>query len=78
MKHVSVKFCLKYYSCWKRAKNSTIVCGDVTKREQAFDKRLDYYYVTGKYDGPLAVQWLFINICYGMENNITITHFLFS
>jgi len=29
---------------------------------QAFDKRLDYFYVTRKYDGPLAVQWLFINI----------------
>lgn len=62
--HVSVKCCLKYYT-------------DITLRVQAFDKRLDYFYVTRKYDGPLAVQWLFINIYYEMENKTTITHFLF-
>jgi len=42
-----------------------------------FDKRLDYFYVTGKCDGSQAVQCLFINICYGMENKTTMTHFLF-
>jgi uncharacterized CHY-type Zn-finger protein len=71
--YVRVKFCLKYYSCWKRVKNSTIVWGDITQRGQTFDKKLDYCYVTSKYDGSLAVQWLVINICNGMENRITIT-----
>jgi hypothetical protein len=54
--HVSVKCCLKYYNFWNRVKNSTTVRGDTTLKVQAFEKRLDYFYVTGKYDGPLAVQ----------------------
>jgi hypothetical protein len=77
MMNVSVKCGLKYYNFWNRVKNSTIVNGDTTLRVQVFDKRLDYFYVTGKYDGPQAVRWLFINICYGMENKTTRTHFLF-
>lgn len=77
MMQVSVKYCLKYYNFWKRVKNLTIVRGDTTLRVKAFDKRLDYSYVTGKYDIPQTVQWLFINIFYGMENKTKITHFLF-
>jgi hypothetical protein len=76
MVQVSVKPSLKYYNFWNKVKNLTVVGGDKTLRVQVFDKRLDYFHVTGKYDGPQAVQWLFINICYGMENKTTITHFL--
>jgi hypothetical protein len=77
MMQVRVKCFPKYYNFWNRVNNSTIVRGDTTLTVQSFDKRLDYFYITGKCDGPQVVQWLFINICYGMENKTTITYFLF-